>query len=103
VHGDTEYRQVRLVLGPGGHSGWHSHPGLLVGTVKSGHIDAYDAACRKRTVNLGDVFSEGDEVHAIINTGSVDAELYLTFLVKRGVAARQDEPAPECWPETGIP
>jgi quercetin dioxygenase-like cupin family protein len=103
MHGDTEYRQVRLVLAPGGHSGWHRHPGLLVGTVKSGQVDSYDSACQKRTIKTQDVFSESDETHAIINTGSVDAELYLTFLVKRGVLPRLDSPAPECWPETGIP
>lgn len=103
VQGDTDHQQQRLVLAPGGYSGWHRHPGLLIATVKSGQIDLYDAACQKRTVTAGEVYSENDETHAIINTGSVDAELYISYLVKRGLPRRQDAPAPECWPETGIP
>src|SRR2546430_9696687 len=31
VNGDTDYYSQHLVLAPGGYSGWHSHPGLLVG------------------------------------------------------------------------
>ena len=103
IHGDTDHRQVRLELVPGGHSGWHSHPGLVIGTVTSGQVDTYDAACRKRTVNAGGVFVEGDQVHAIHNSGSGTAAVYLTFLVKKGVVPRLDEPAPECWPDTPIP
>jgi len=102
VQGDTQYLQQRLLLQPGGYSGWHSHPGLLIATVKSGQIDLYDAACRKRTVTVGEVYSENDSVHGIINTGSVNAELYLTYLVKQGLPRRQEEDAPACAPETGI-
>ena len=39
VQGDTDYYSQHLVLSPGGYSGWHSHPGLLVGAVKSGQVD----------------------------------------------------------------
>ena len=103
VLGDTDHQQQRLVLAPGGYSGWHSHPGLLIATVKSGQIDLYDVSCHKRTVTAGEVYTESDEAHGIINTGSVDAELYISYLVKRGVPRRQEAPAPDCAPETGIP
>ena len=51
----------------------------------------------------GGVFVEGDQVHAIHNSGSGTAAVYLTFLVKKGVVPRLDEPAPECWPDTPFP
>jgi quercetin dioxygenase-like cupin family protein len=103
VLGDTDHQQQRLVLAPGGYSGWHRHPGLLVATVKSGRIDLYDENCQKRTVTAGEVYTENDAVHGIINTGSEDAELYISYLVKRGLPRRQEAPAPACAPETGIP
>ena len=103
VLGDTDHQQQRLVLAPGGYSGWHSHPGLLVATVKSGQIDFFDESCQKRTVMAGEVYTENDAVHGIINTGSLDAELYISYLVKRGLPRRQEASAPVCAPETGIP
>jgi hypothetical protein len=31
-----------LIVGPGGRTGWHSHPGLLMIAIKEGSIDFYD-------------------------------------------------------------
>jgi quercetin dioxygenase-like cupin family protein len=103
VQGDTDHYSQHLVLSPGGYSGWHSHPGLLIGTVKSGQIDFYDADCNKRTIGPGEVYTEDDEVHAISNTGAVDADLYISYLVKHGAPRRRDESAPACAVYTGIP
>lgn len=103
VQGDTDHFSQHLVLAPGGYSGWHSHPGLLIGTVRSGLVEFYDADCQKRTVGAGQLYTENDEVHAIINAGSVDADLYITYLVKHGQPRRLDEAAPECAIDTPIP
>jgi quercetin dioxygenase-like cupin family protein len=103
VQGDTDAYVHRLVLAPGGYSGWHTHPGLLIGVVKSGQIDFFDADCRKRTVGPGEVYTENADVHGIINNGSADAELYISYLIKRGAPRRLDAPAPECASQTGIP
>jgi quercetin dioxygenase-like cupin family protein len=103
VFGDTDYYSQHLVLSAGGYSGWHSHPGLLVGAVTSGQIDFYDAHCRKRTISAGQVFTENDDPHAIINVGTVDADLTISYLIKHGSARRREEAAPACAPETGIP
>jgi quercetin dioxygenase-like cupin family protein len=103
VQGDTDYYSQHLVLAPGGYSGWHSHPGVLVGTVKSGQIDFYDENCRKQTIGAGRVFTENDDVHAISNTGSVDADLYISYLIKHGASRRREESAPSCAVDTGIP
>jgi quercetin dioxygenase-like cupin family protein len=103
VQGDTDYYSQHLVLAPGGYSGWHSHPGLLVGTVKSGQVDFYTADCQKHTIGPGQVYTENDEVHAISNTGSVDADLYISYLIKHGAPRRREESAPACAVGTGIP
>jgi quercetin dioxygenase-like cupin family protein len=103
VQGDTDYYSQHLVLSPGGYSGWHSHPGLLVGGLKSGQIDFYTAECTKQTITAGQVFTENDEVHGIVNTGSVDADLYISYLVKHGQPRRREEPAPACAFTTPIP
>lgn len=103
AHKATDYHVLRLVLSPGGYSGWHSHPGFLIGTVTAGQVDFYDAKCRKRTIVAGDVLTEDDKVHAVINSGSVDAEMYVTFLVKHGAPRRVDETAPPCAIDTPIP
>jgi len=49
THGATDFYVQHIVVGPGGYSGWHTHPGLLIGTVVSGDIDFYDANCQKRS------------------------------------------------------
>ena len=103
VQGDTDYYSQHLVLAPGGYSGWHSHPGLLIGGVKSGQVDFYNAECKRLTVGAGQVYTENDEVHAIINNGTVDADLYISYLVKHGAARRREEAAPPCAVDTGIP
>ena len=32
---------------PGGHNGWHSHPGIVVVTLTTGSIEWYDVDCKK--------------------------------------------------------
>ena len=103
VQGETDFQSQHLVLMPGGYSGWHSHPGLLVATVKSGQIELYGPDCSKRTVTAGEVYTENDQVHAIVNNGSVDADLYLSYLVKHGVPRRREAPAPPCAATVNVP
>lgn len=103
VQGDTDYYSQNLVLSAGGYSGWHSHPGLLVGAVKSGAIEFYDARCQRRHIAAGQVFTEDDAVHAIKNVGGEEAVLYISYLVQHGAPRRIDEAAPACSSQTGIP
>jgi quercetin dioxygenase-like cupin family protein len=103
IQGDTDYYSQHLVLAPGGYSGWHSHPGVLVAGVKSGQVDFYDANCQKQTVGAGQVYTENDAVRAISNTGLVDADLYISYLIKHGSPRRREEAAPSCAVDTGIP
>jgi quercetin dioxygenase-like cupin family protein len=103
AQGASDFYIQHLVLSPGGYSGWHSHPGILIGTVTSGSIDFYDANCQKRSIAAGDVFLENNEVHGIINTGGVNADLSIAYLIKHNAPRRLEESAPTCAFSTRIP
>jgi hypothetical protein len=96
----------QIVLGPGGHTGWHSHPGPVLVTVKSGAlrlIYADDCTGLGTVYEAGDTFVDrGDEtVHIArnetpsnVNEGKV--EFWATYLVPGapGTALRIDEADP---------
>jgi quercetin dioxygenase-like cupin family protein len=103
VQGDTDFYVQHVVLQPGGYSGWHTHPGLLIGTVDSGQIDFYNDQCQKHAFSAGQVFTEDDRVHGIINTETVDADLYISYLIKHDLPRRLEAAAPSCAFLTGIP
>jgi len=103
AQGSTDFYVQRLVLAPAGYSGWHTHPGILFGTVVSGSIDFFDENCQKRSITAGQVFLENNRVHAISNPGSVNVELTIAYLVKHGAARRIEASAPTCAPSTPIP
>jgi quercetin dioxygenase-like cupin family protein len=93
---DVYITHVRIV--PGGHSGWHSHPGPSVVTIKSGEAAVY-CACEDpitRTVyTAGTGFVEDAGcVHIVRNEGDTDLELVVLQLVPLGAPRRIDEPAP---------
>ena len=103
VQGATDFYVQQLVLAPAGYSGWHTHPGILLGTVVSGSIDFFDENCQKRSITAGQAFIENNQVHAISNPGAVNAELTISYVVKRGAARRIEASAPACAPSTMIP
>ena len=90
----SDFYVQRLVLAPAGYSGWHTHPGILIGTVVSGSIDFYDANCNKTSFTAGQVFMENNQVHAIGNTGGVESELSIAYLVKHNQPRRIEADAP---------
>jgi quercetin dioxygenase-like cupin family protein len=101
--GETDYYIQDFAMAPGGYSGWHTHPGIYVGTVLTGSIDFYDENCNLRTFAAGQVWTENDKLHAIANHGTVDARAQFVYLIKHGQPRRIDQPAPDCAPITGIP
>jgi hypothetical protein len=58
-------RVQRLVFSPGGSSGWHHHPGILISTVQSGAVTLTQSDCSSKTYGPGlpngAVFSEGGD------------------------------------------
>jgi hypothetical protein len=48
--GMSDFYIQDVAISPGGYSGWHTHPGIFVGTVLTGSIDFYDENCNLRTL-----------------------------------------------------
>ena len=101
--GQSEFYFQDLVVGPGGYTGWHSHPGLLLITVKEGGVEFYDKACTKHTYMAGQSFTEGAEPHAAMNRGTRNARLLVAYIVKKGEPRRIEAPQPQCGAALGIP
>ena len=94
--GQSEFYFQDLVIRPGGRTGWHSHPGLLLITLKEGSIDFYGKGCGKHTYAGGQSFTEGAEPHNIVNSGSGNARLLIAYIVKSGEPRRVENPQPRC-------
>ncbi len=90
----------QIVIAPGGHTGWHSHPGPVVVLIKSGQMSFYDSedpTCTVRTYSAGEAFIDSGQghVHIARNEGSVNLELWATYFdVPPGGAFRIDTPNP---------
>lgn len=100
--GPSEFYLQDLVIGPKGRSGWHTHPGLLMITVKDGSVDWYDKDCNKRTYGAGQSFTEGAEPHNVLNSTDRDVHLLGAYIVKKGEARRAESEMPKCGAALGI-
>ena len=89
---------AKVVLEPGGSTGWHHHPGVTLVSIASGTVAEYDKKCEKSVHKAGEGFVESnDAVHVVRNKGNVKAVLYATFLVPTSTTdegLRVDEPKP---------
>jgi quercetin dioxygenase-like cupin family protein len=82
VPGSADVAIVKVVLEPGGSTGWHHHPGVVLVPIEAGAVTEYDAQCHKTVYKAGKGFVESNgEVHLVRNEGDVKAVLYPTFLV----------------------
>jgi quercetin dioxygenase-like cupin family protein len=96
---DTVMQQI--VIGPGGSTGWHSHPGPVVVLVKAGELTLYsgdDPTCTGRTYSAGQAFIDSGQGHVHIGRNqslSQNAELWVTYFdVPPGGPFRIDAAAP---------
>jgi quercetin dioxygenase-like cupin family protein len=103
THGPVDFVTQQITIQPGGTTGWHSHPGPVLVTVKSGALTivyADDPTCAGRTYTAGESFVDrGDEtVHTARNLGTTPVELWATYLVPGapGVPFRLDAADPGC-------
>ena len=101
--GSVDVATQQIVIAGGGSTGWHSHPGPVLVTVKSGSlrlIYADDTTCEGTVYEAGDSFIDrGDEVTHIARNESLtqSVELWATYLVPGapGTGFRNDvSPAP---------
>jgi quercetin dioxygenase-like cupin family protein len=101
--GQSEMYFQDLIVGPGGYTGWHSHPGLLLITIKEGSIDFYNKDCVKTIYTVGQSFTEGADPHAVVNTGSVNTRLLVAYIIKSGEPRRIERSQPKCGEALRIP
>lgn len=117
---NTDFLHQRITIAPGGHTGWHSHPGAVLVTVKTGTLtfigvsghgdhddddDDDDGNGRTRCVTVvypaGSSFVDAGHghVHIARNLGATPVELWATYTgVPPGVpgAQRIDAADPGC-------
>ena len=96
---DTDVAVQTIVFQPGGQSGWHSHPGPVFITVKSGTMTFYhadDPTCTGIVKTAGQGFLDGGDNHAHIarNESGAPAENVDVYFAPKGAAQRVDRPAP---------
>jgi quercetin dioxygenase-like cupin family protein len=93
------------VVANGGHTGWHTHPGILLISVASGSIEWYDANCKLTVYNAGDSLTEANKPHYVRNIGSVDSRLLIAYVIPKDMPRRVDIPLgniPACAHAAGI-
>jgi quercetin dioxygenase-like cupin family protein len=89
----------KITIGPNGHTGWHSHPGPALATIKSGTLTLYDGDdpnCTPHVYNQGSTFVDegGGHVHIARNETNAPVEVSVTYLTPVGAGVRTDVPAP---------
>lgn len=101
TQGSTDLVTQEIRIAPGGHTGWHSHPGPVLVTVKAGSLQliyADDPTCQGTVYEAGDSFVDrGDEtVHIARASPFAETTLWATYFVpgSPGAPFRLDEPAP---------
>jgi quercetin dioxygenase-like cupin family protein len=104
TEGASNIIQQEIKFSPGGTTGWHTHPGIVVLTLAadSGPVDWYDSKCGKTVYNAGDSWTEGTKLHDVVNRGSTDVHFLVTYVVAKDVNKRTDETAPRCAAALGL-
>lgn len=98
-HGSADIAMATVTLAPGGSSGWHHHPGVVLVAVQTGTVTHYDQRCNKQVYRAGDAFVESSNRTGLVrNNGSAEAVVQVTFLVPTNTpetGLRIDDPQPE--------
>jgi quercetin dioxygenase-like cupin family protein len=95
----TDVTHFTVTYAPGGFSGWHTHPGIIIATVRSGSVVREVGCDTPVTYSAGDTFVESGEQPSgqVRNDGSEAAVIDAVQVVPRGSARRADQSgAPDC-------
>jgi quercetin dioxygenase-like cupin family protein len=94
--GPTDVTFQTITVGPGGSSGWHSHPGIVLVAVQSGTLTRYDAHCHTTLYPAGTGFVEfGDHPALVRNNTGAPVVLYVGYISpKSATVLRFDKPQP---------
>lgn len=95
----TTVRIQSAVWEAGSDSGWHHHPGVIMGIVTSGSVTVWSPTCGQLTYGpglpLGAVFLEGGN-DLMKATSSGGAEEYVVHIFPVGATPRGEDPVPSC-------
>jgi quercetin dioxygenase-like cupin family protein len=97
TRGLSDVYVVQNRIAPGGHTGWHSHPGPSIVSVVSGQATEYRSDDPNPAVYpAGTAFVDegGDHAHIVVNEGDTDLVLVAFQILPKGAPRRIDEPAP---------
>jgi quercetin dioxygenase-like cupin family protein len=97
--GAVVFNVASVAVAPGGSSGWHTHPGVVLVTVKQGAITFYDQNCNSVVHPAGTSFieAEGDGPGLAHNEGTIEAQVYVTYIAPAGTTLfRIDQANPGC-------
>ena len=87
---------VLFTVQPGGHGGWHTHPGPALFTIRTGTLTMYegdDPTCTPKVFPAGTGSVEAQtesHIHILRNETSGVAETLVTFLIPVGADLRID-------------
>jgi quercetin dioxygenase-like cupin family protein len=99
---DIAFQQ--LTIGPGGHTGWHTHPGPTFVSVAQGEGTLYHgvAGCPAHKYATGtSFFQPTTEVHNFRNEGASPLVVYAMYALPKGTpntGIRVDQPQPASCP-----
>jgi hypothetical protein len=102
LEGETSLVTQDITIAPGGHSGWHSHPGPALVAVQQGALTLFYASnpCSGATYPTGTGFVDpgGPNTHIARNLSDVPVKVHVQYIVPTGSGPRIDQPAPALCP-----
>lgn len=96
--GPVDITHQTINIAPDATSGWHSHPGVVLVTVRSGSVRRLDADCSSEVYSAGQAFTESGRHPGEVRNESptAPAVVDVTYITPVGAALRVDELAPRC-------
>jgi len=81
----TDISVQTITFAPGGRTGWHHHPGIVIVAVAKGQVTVVDSACRKTMYGAGSpngtAFTEsGTRPAEVRNLSGAPATVYATLV-----------------------
>ena len=96
--GPVDFTHSTVTIDPMGSSGWHTHPGVVLVTVKSGSVVRYHEDCSAEVFPAGSAFTESGRHAGLVRNESATTPSvsYLTFISPVGAALFVDADNPGC-------
>ena len=97
TRGLSDVYVTHIKVPPGGHGGWHSHPGPSIISVRAGTATFYDECndfLREQYPAGTGFVKDAGCAQLLANEGNVDLEVIVVHIVPKGAPRRIDEPAP---------